>query len=83
MTHFSHKAGILHAEDVAVPTIADAVGTPFYCYSSATMLARYHAYTKALAGLRAPVYYAVKANSNLAVIRTFAGAGGGDPSNKH
>jgi diaminopimelate decarboxylase len=77
VSHFYHKAGILHAEDVAVPTIADSVGTPFYCYSSATMLARYHAYAKALAGLRATVYYAVKANSNLAVIRTFASAGAG------
>jgi diaminopimelate decarboxylase len=77
MDHFTARAGVLHVEDVAIPDIAAAVGTPFYCYSSATMLARYNAYAKALDGLGANVYYAVKANSNLAVIQTLARAGAG------
>ena len=77
MDHFTTRAGVLHVEDVAVPTIAEAAGTPFYCYSSATMLDRYNAYAGALAGLGAKVYYAVKANSNLAVIKTLGDAGAG------
>jgi diaminopimelate decarboxylase len=77
MDHITPRAGVLHVEDVAVPDIAAAVGTPFYCYSSGTMLDRYSAYAKALEGLDAKVYYAVKANSNLAVIRTLAEAGAG------
>ena len=77
MDHFTARAGVLHIEDVAIPDIAAAVGTPFYCYSSATMLDRYNAYARALDGLGASVYYAVKANSNLAVIQTLANAGAG------
>jgi diaminopimelate decarboxylase len=77
MDHFNSKDGVLHVEDVAIADIADAVGTPFYCYSSATMLDRYNAYVKALEGLNAGVYYAVKANSNIAVIQTLAKAGAG------
>jgi diaminopimelate decarboxylase len=77
MDHFTARAGVLHAEGVAIPAMAEAVGTPFYCYSSATMRDRYEAYAGALEGLGAKVYFAVKANSNLAVIRTFAEAGAG------
>lgn len=77
MPEIAYKDGVLHVEDVAVPDIADVVGTPFYCYSSAIMLARYNAYVEALSAHRATVYYAMKANSNLAVIRTFAEAGAG------
>jgi diaminopimelate decarboxylase len=77
MDHFTPRAGVLHVEDVAIPAIAASVGTPFYCYSSATMLDRYHAYVSALDGLRASVYYAVKANSNLGVIKTLAEVGAG------
>jgi diaminopimelate decarboxylase len=77
MDHFTARAGVLHVEDVPVPTIAEVVGTPFYCYSSSTMLDRYQAYAGALEGLGAKVYFAVKANSNLAVIRTFGEAGAG------
>ena len=77
MDYFTSRAGVLHVEDVAIPDIAAAVGTPFYCYSSATMLDRYNAYAKALEGLGANVYYAVKANSNLAVIQTLGAAGAG------
>ena len=77
MSEIAYRNGVLHVEDVAVPTIAEAVGTPFYCYSSDIMLSRYNAYARALAAHRATIYYAVKANSNLAVIRTFAEAGAG------
>lgn len=77
MDHFTAIAGVLHAEDVTISDIAATVGTPFYCYSSATMLDRYNAYVVALQGLNASVYYAVKANSNLAVIQTLATAGAG------
>jgi diaminopimelate decarboxylase len=77
MDHFTTRSGVLHVEDVAIPAIADAVGTPFYCYSSATMLDRYNAYAGALEALGAKVYYAMKANSNLAVIKTLGDAGAG------
>ena len=77
MTIISHRGDLLHVEDVAVPAIAEDVGTPFYCYSSAAMVERYRAYESALARLKVDIYYAVKANSNLAVIRTFADAGAG------
>ena len=77
MDHSTPSAGALHVENVAIPDIAAAIGTPFYCYSSATMLDRYNAYARALRGLRAEIYYAVKANSNLAVIQTLGEAGAG------
>jgi diaminopimelate decarboxylase len=79
MNHFKYRDGRLFAEDVAVADIAQAVGTPFYCYASATLTRHYNAFAGALAdaGLDALVCYAVKANSNLAVIRTFAALGAG------
>ena len=57
--------------------IAAEVGTPFYCYSGAAILARYAAYSRAFSGMDATIYYAVKANSNLAVIALLARAGAG------
>ena len=77
MHHFAYKHGVLHAEDVPIPRIAEAVGTPFYCYSTATLKRHYTVFTEALAGLDATVYFAVKANGNLAVIRTLANLGAG------
>ena len=77
MHHFSYRGGVLHAEGVAVPGIASDVGTPFYCYSTATLTRHLRVFTEALAGLDATVCYAVKANSNIAVIRTLAGLGAG------
>ncbi|MDA5192597.1 diaminopimelate decarboxylase [Govanella unica] len=77
MHHFSYKHGVLHAEDVSLPAIAEAVGTPFYCYSTATLTRHYEVFTGALHGLDALVCYAVKANSNVAVIRTLAALGAG------
>ncbi len=78
MGAFAYRYGVLHAELVSVNEVARAVGTPFYLYSTAALEAHYSAYAGAFAGQDAGVCYALKANSNLAVIRTFAklGAGG-------
>lgn len=77
MNHFEYRDGQLFAEDVAVSEIAASVGTPFYCYSSATLTRHYTVFAKALAPVGARICYAVKANSNLAVIRTLADLGAG------
>jgi diaminopimelate decarboxylase len=77
MNHFEYKAGALHAEDVPLTAIAEAVGTPFYCYSTATLVRHYRVFTEALEGLDTLICYSVKANSNLAVIRTLAELGAG------
>ena len=77
MNHFHYRGGVLHAEDVAVPEIAAAVGTPFYCYSTATLTRHYNVFADAFAGLDSLVCYAMKANSNQAVIRTLAKLGAG------
>ncbi|MGD9543851.1 MAG: diaminopimelate decarboxylase, partial [Methylocystis sp.] len=74
---FDYRDGALHAEDVAVDTLADAVGTPFYCYSAATIRRHYRVFSQAFAGLDALVCYAVKANSNQAVLRLLAQEGAG------
>jgi diaminopimelate decarboxylase len=75
--HFAHRGGVLHAEDVAVPEIAAAVGTPFYCYSTATLTRHYRVFDQAFAGIDHMVCYALKANSNQAVIATLARLGAG------
>ena len=77
MNHFDYRDGVLHAEDVAIPAIAAAVGTPFYCYSTATLTRHYRVFSEAFADLDALVCYAMKANSNQAVIRTLARLGAG------
>lgn len=77
MNHFEYRDGVLHAEDVPVPQIAAAVGTPFYCYSTATLTRHYRVFCEAFADLDALVCYAMKANSNQAVIRTLAKLGAG------
>ena len=77
MNHFTYKGGELCAEDVPLSRIAAQVGTPFYCYSSATLQRHFRAFKDALAGLDATVCYAVKANGNVAVIRTLAALGAG------
>lgn len=77
MHHFSYRGGVLHAEDVPVPTIAAAVGTPFYCYSAATLRRHYHVFAGAFADIRSLVCYAVKANSNVAVLRLLGKLGAG------
>ncbi len=77
MNHFEYRAGALHAEGVSLADIAEAVGTPFYCYSTATLERHYRVLTQALEGLDTMICYSVKANSNLAVIRTLAELGAG------
>ncbi|MFV0367850.1 MAG: diaminopimelate decarboxylase [Hyphomicrobiaceae bacterium] len=77
MHHFAYKNGTLHAEDVAVDTIAKAVGTPFYCYSTATLERHYRVLAEAFKGEDALICYALKANSNQAVITTLARMGAG------
>ena len=68
---------MLHAEDVSVAHIAEDVGTPFYLYSAASLRARYHAFAEAFAAERPLICFAVKANSNLAVLRLLARLGAG------
>ncbi len=77
MDHFLYRDGILHAEDVPVPEIAAAVGTPFYCYSQATLTRHYRLFEEALDGLPHLICYAIKANSNQAVLKIMAGLGAG------
>jgi diaminopimelate decarboxylase len=77
MNHFDYRNGVLHAEGVAVPDIAAAVGTPFYCYSTATLTRHYRVFRDAFSSLDALVCYAMKANSNQAVLRTLAKEGAG------
>ncbi len=77
MDHFTYHKGLLFAEDVPVSDIASEVGTPFYCYSTATIERHYTALANALSRLPAKICYAVKANSNQAVIRTLAALGAG------
>jgi diaminopimelate decarboxylase len=77
MHHFDYRSGVLHAEAVDLTTIADAVGTPFYCYSSATIERHYKVFAGAFADVDTLVCYAMKANSNQAVIATLAKLGAG------
>jgi diaminopimelate decarboxylase len=74
---FSYRDGGLCAEEVPLARIAEAVGTPFYCYSSAAIERRYRQFAAAFADRRAEIHYALKANSNLAVIRLLARLGAG------
>lgn len=77
MDHFQYQDGTLCAEDVPLERIAAAVGTPFYCYSTATFERHYKAFSDALEGLDRTVCYAVKANSNVAILQTLAKLGSG------
>jgi diaminopimelate decarboxylase len=77
MHHFAYRQGALHAEDVDLRRLADEVGTPFYCYSSATLERHYQVFAEAFADTDALVCYAMKANSNQAVLRTLARLGAG------
>src|SRR5215210_3729418 len=77
MHHFEYRAGVLHAEDVELSALAGRVGTPFYCYSTATLERHYTVFAEAFAERDALVCYAVKANSNQAVLRTLARLGAG------
>jgi diaminopimelate decarboxylase len=77
MHHFAYRDGVLHAEDVDLVALAEAVGTPFYCYSTATIERHYRVFAGAFADVDALVCYSVKANSNQAVIATLAKLGAG------
>ena len=77
MRHFEYRNGVLHAENVDLRDIAKQVGTPFYCYSRATLTRHYQVFSQAFAGMDAMVCFAMKANSNQAVLKTFAALGAG------
>ena len=77
MHHFDYRNGVLHAEGVNLIALAEAVGTPFYCYASATLERHYNVFAGAFADVDALVCYAMKANSNQAVIATLAKLGAG------
>ena len=77
MHHFDNRSGDLHAEAVSVASLAEAVGTPFYCYSTATLERHYRVFADAFADVPSLVCYAMKANSNQAVLKTLARLGAG------
>ena len=77
MNHFDYRNGVLHAEAVDLVALADAVGTPFYCYSTATLERHYRVFADAFGDVDALVCYAMKANSNQSVLRTLAKLGAG------
>ncbi|GEP08781.1 diaminopimelate decarboxylase [Methylobacterium gnaphalii] len=77
MHHFQYRDGRLHAEDVDLTALAEEVGTPFYCYASATLERHYRVFSEAFAGDDALTCFAVKANSNQAVLATLARLGAG------
>src|SRR6202051_4392809 len=77
MNHFDYRNGVLHAEAVDLVALAAKVGTPFYCYSTATLERHYRVFADAFADVRALVCYAMKANSSQAVIKTLAKLGAG------
>jgi diaminopimelate decarboxylase len=77
MHHFAYRDCMLHAEAVNLAVLADAVGTPFYCYSTATLDRHYRVFASAFADVDALVCYSLKANSNQAVVATLAQLGAG------
>jgi diaminopimelate decarboxylase len=77
MHHFRYVGGVLHAEDVSLARLAEAIGTPFYCYASATLERHYRVLQEAFRDLETLICYAIKANSNQAVIATLARLGAG------
>ena len=77
MDHFIYKNGGLCAEEIPLERLADDVGTPFYCYSTATLERHYNVFANAFKGVDALVCFAVKANSNIAVLKTLAQQGAG------
>ncbi len=77
MHHFAYRDGVLHAEAVSLAALADSVGTPFYCYSTATLERHYKVFAGAFADVPSLVCYAMKANSNQAVLKTLAKLGCG------
>src|SRR5258708_8846204 len=77
MSFFASKNGEMHAEGVALAAIAAQVGTPFYCYSSGALRAAWREFADGIKGMNAGICYAMKANSNLAVVRLLGELGAG------
>jgi diaminopimelate decarboxylase len=77
MHHFRYRGGVLHAEDVSIAKLAEEVGTPFYCYSTATLERHYRLFADAVGAPKYRVFFAMKSNSNLAVLHTLARLGAG------
>ena len=77
MHYFTYRNGVMHAEAVDLIELATAVGTPFYCYSTATLQRHYQVFAEAFADVPALICYAMKANSNQAVVATLAKLGAG------
>ena len=77
MDHFLYRDGLLHAEDVAIQDIAEQVGTPFYVYSTATLIRHFKLFDEALDGLDHLVCFAMKAASNQAILKTLGNLGAG------
>ena len=77
MDHFLYKDGVLNAEDVSLMEIAETVGTPFYVYSTATLSRHFRVFDEALEGMDHLICYAMKANSNIAVLKILAELGAG------
>src|SRR5262245_42494218 len=77
MHHFAYRNGVLHAEAVDLVDLAKVVGTPFYCYSTATLARHYRVFADVFADVPALICYSLKANSNQAVIKTLASLGAG------
>ena len=77
MHHFDYRDGILHAEGVSLQVLAEEVDTPFYCYSTATLERHYKVFDDAFKGVDHQIFYAMKANSNQAVIKTLTNLGAG------
>lgn len=77
MHHFAYRNGVMHAEDVDLTALAREIGTPFYCYSTATLERHYRVFAEAFADVPSLVCFALKANSNQAVIATLAKQGAG------
>ena len=77
MHHFDYRDGELHAEAVNLTALARSVGTPFYCYSTATLERHYRVFADAFRDVKAVVCYAMKANSNQSVLKTLARLGAG------
>jgi len=77
MDHFIYRNGVLYAEDVAITEIAASVGTPFYVYSQATLTRHFRVFDEALSGLKHLICYAMKANSNIAILKILGDLGAG------
>ena len=77
MDHFLYRKGSLHAEDVALSDIAASVGTPFYCYSAATLTRHYQLFSEALSPLPHLVCFSIKSLSNIAVLKLLGDLGAG------